>query len=85
MRRHRELQQLTIDGQPIVVATKDLQGSWGGKRKGAGRPSTGRSTKTISVRIPDTMVPLIKARSFSLGQSVSDWLIDLIKFDLQMD
>lgn len=86
MRRKRiELQQLLIDGSHEVVAVKDLQGTWGGARKGAGRPKTAAETKTISVRVPVSMVALINARAASCGQSVSTWLVELIKFDLNID
>lgn len=84
-RKRRELRQLTIDGGYVVDAAIDLQGSWGGRRKGAGRPKTAENTKTISVRVPVAMASLIDARAASCGQSVSSWLVDLIKFDLQID
>lgn len=84
-RKRRELRQLTIDGGYVVEAVKDLQDTWGGRRKGAGRPKSRPDTVTISVRVPDTMAGLIRARAASCGQSVSAWLVDLIKFDLQID
>lgn len=84
-RKRRELRQLLIDGSYEVDAAVDLQGTWGGARKGAGRPKTAPDTKTISVRLPMSMVPLITARAASCGQSVSSWLVELIKFDLQID
>lgn len=84
-RKRRELRQLTIDGGYVVDAAIDLQGSWGGARKGAGRPKVAAETKTISVRVPVTMASLIAARAASCGQSVSTWLVDLIKFDLNID
>lgn len=84
-RKRRELRQLTIDGGYIVEASKDLQDTWGGARKGAGRPKVAAETKTISVRVPVAMASLITARAASCGQSVSTWLVNLIKFDLQID
>lgn len=84
-RRRRELRQLTIDGGYIVEASRDLQNTWGGRRNRAGRPKSRPDTVTISVRVPDTMAGLIRARAASCGQSVSAWLVDLIKFDLRID
>lgn len=84
MRKRRVLQQLTLDGSAVEVASLDLQGSWGGRRKGAGRPKVAIETKTISVRVPAAMASLINARAASCGQSVSSWLVELIKFDLKL-
>lgn len=84
-RRRRELRQLTIDGGYIVEASRDLQSTWGGARTGAGRPKTAAESKTISVRIPVAMASLIESRAASCGQSVSSWLVELIKFDLQIE
>lgn len=84
-RKRRELRQLTIDGGYVVDAAVDLQSSWGGRRTGAGRPKAAAETKTISVRVPMSMAALINARAASCGQSVSSWLVELIKFDLQID
>lgn len=84
-RKRRELRQLTIDGGYVVDAAVDLQSSWGGRRTGAGRPKVAAETKTISVRVPLSLASLINARAASCGQSVSSWLVELIKFDLNID
>lgn len=84
-RKRRELRQLLIDGTYEVEAVKVLQDTWGGRREGAGRPKTRPDTVTISVRVPEAMAGLIRARAASCGQSVSAWLVDLIKFDLKID
>lgn len=78
MRRSRELLQLTIDGQPIVVATKDLQSTWGGKRKGAGRPSSGVPTYNMSVRVSADLNWRIRVAAKMSGQSVSDYIRSLL-------
>lgn len=83
-RKRRELRQLTIDGSYVVDAAIDLQSTWGGARKGAGRPKTAPDTKTISVRVPVAMAAEITARAAICGQSVNSWLVDLIKIDLQI-
>lgn len=84
-RKRRELRQLTIDGGYVVEASRDLQSTWGGRRKGAGRPKAAAETKTISVRVPVAMASYIESRAASCGKSVSSWLVDLIKFDLNID
>jgi len=50
-RKHRELQQLTIDGNYEVVAVLDKQPDWGGRRRGAGRHRTSDKIYTVTCRI----------------------------------
>lgn len=50
-RARTELQQLTIDGGHEVVAILDKQPTWGGRRKGAGRPKTSRNSHSVTVRL----------------------------------
>lgn len=50
-RARTELQQLTIDGGHEVVAVLDKQPNWGGRRKGAGRPKTSRSSHSVTIRL----------------------------------
>lgn len=86
MARHRrELQQLNLDGSAEVVKRLDLSPSWGGKRPGAGRPKKYNPTATISVRVSAGVAAMVQRRAAECGQSVSAWLIDLIRFDLNLD
>lgn len=50
-RARTELQQLTIDGGYEVVATMDKQPTWGGCRKGAGRPKTSANSHSVTIRL----------------------------------
>lgn len=50
-RKRTELQQLTIDGGYEVVATLDKQPTWGGRRKGAGRPKTSSNSHSVTIRM----------------------------------
>lgn len=77
-RKKRELRQLTIEGGYVVEASKDLQDTWGGRRKGAGRPKTAPDTATISIRIQASLAALIRAKAAASGQSVSKYLEELI-------
>ena len=85
MRHLRELQQLTIDGGHEVVATLDLSPTWGGARKGAGRPSQGVKTKSVSVRLPLAVVNALGRVAKSRGQSNSEYLKDMIIRELTLD
>ena len=50
-RARTELQQLTIDGGHEVVAILDKQPTWGGRRKGAGRPKTSKNSHSVTIRL----------------------------------
>ena len=50
-RKRTELQQLTIDGGHEVVAILDKQPTWGGRRKGAGRPKTSSNSHSVTIRL----------------------------------
>ena len=52
-RARTELQQLTIDGGHEVVAILDKQPTWGGRRKGAGRPKTSSSSHSVTIRLSE--------------------------------
>lgn len=60
-RARTELQQLTIDGGHEVVAILDKQPTWGGRRKGAGRPRTCAGTNTVSIRVSYYTFACLKA------------------------
>lgn len=79
MRRRRELQQLTIDGNVEVVASVVLSPKWGGARKGAGRPKGKARTRTISCRISEELYNLMEIRACQTDQSISAYLSYLIE------
>ena len=60
-RARTELQQLTIDGGHEVVAILDKQPTWGGRRKGAGRPKTSHSNHAITIRVSSYTLACIRA------------------------
>lgn len=82
MRRRRELRQLDMFGGSEVVASLDLQPGWGGARPGAGRKKSGRDTVVISVRIDRYLADLARHDAELQGQSLSEWLAQLISDDL---
>lgn len=78
--RHRiELQQLTIYGPPEVVATLDLSPTWGGARKGAGRPKGVSNSDTISIRVPTELKSLLVARAAEYHMTLSEYLVQMIR------
>lgn len=79
MRHRRELQQLTIDGAPEVVATLDLSPTWGGTRAGAGRPKGPTQSVTISIRVPAAMRDLLQDRAHGLHMTLSEYLVQMIR------
>lgn len=79
----RQLIQTTIDGRDEVVAELRLRPGRGGMRKGAGRPRSGIETVTISVRVPAVLADCARARASASGQSLSAWLTELLRFDLE--
>lgn len=82
MSRHRrELQQLTIDGQPEVVATVDLSPSWGGKRAGAGRKRTAEPSKVVAVRLPRSIYQILERAACKYGVSPAAYIRDLLEED----
>lgn len=86
MSRHRrELQQLTIDGQPEVVATVDLSPRWGGKRAGAGRPRTAVRTTTMSLRLPVAIYNALCKVATAKGKSPTAYARDKVVQELTRD
>lgn len=79
MRKRRELRQLTMDGGYEVEAVRELQTTWGGKRPGAGRPKTAADSVTISVRVPTELRSLLQARAMAAHQTLSDYLLQMIR------
>lgn len=79
MKKRRELRQLTIEGGHEVVASVDLSPTWGGKRKGAGRPKTAADSVTISVRVPSELRSLLQARASCMHMSLSEYLVQMIR------
>ena len=55
----------------------------GGKRPGAGRPATGRTTAMLMVTLPIDIVATIKRRAFNEGRPVSEYLIPLMKHEFR--
>lgn len=68
-RKKTVLQQLTIDGQPETVATLDLQPSWGGRRKGAGRPKTCEFQHKVTIRVSSYTFACLKAAAAAQGST----------------
>lgn len=80
MTRHkRQLQQLTIDGAPEVVAELDLSPKWGGKRPGAGRRKGVTQTVTISIRLTLAERKMLQSRAEHSGQTLSQYVVQLIR------
>lgn len=84
MRKKRQLIQLQIDAPPVVMAERDLQPTWGGSRRGAGRKKGTRDTVTVSIRMTRPLKSLIDMRSQSAGVSTSEYLLRLIR-DVELD
>lgn len=86
MRHRRELQQLTIDGGHEVVASLDLSPTWGGARKGAGRPKRDWQTRTISVRVPlvlyNAIIKVAEVRDETITQYLTEMLTREVSTDL---
>lgn len=78
-RKRRELRQLTIDGGYVVEAVKDLQDTWGGRRKGAGRPKVAAPTYNMSVRVSADLNWRIRVRAKMSGVSVSDYMRSVLE------
>lgn len=78
-RRRRELRQLTIDGGYVVDAAVDLQSTWGGRRKGAGRPKSRPDSKTVSVRLPMYLYKYLDKGAEALDLTVSELLRGLVE------
>lgn len=74
MRHRRELQQLTFDGAPEVVATLDLSPTWGGARPGAGRKKGDNKTLTVSVRVPVEVYLRLRVGAKRSGVSAADFV-----------
>ena len=51
--------------------------NWGGARKGAGRPHSGKNSETLFVRLPADIVQKVKARADVQGRTVSEFLLPL--------
>lgn len=79
MRHRRELQQLTIEGGHEVVASLDLSPSWGGARQGAGRPKGSEPTRTISIRVKESLYNYLASRAARSHQTVGQYLVALIE------
>lgn len=79
MRKRRVLQQLTLDGSAVEVASLDLQGTWGGRRKGAGRPRTCGTAPTVTVRISSEVLALIDKDAAYLKSTRSEIIRDMIE------
>lgn len=79
MRKKRQLLQLQIDAPPVVMAERDLQPTWGGARRGAGRKKGDSDTVTVSIRMSRPLKSLIEMRSQSAGMSTSEYLLRLIR------
>lgn len=70
-RARTELQQLTIDGGHEVVAILDRQPTWGGRRRGAGRPKTCLDSRTVSVRVSSYTWQCLEAAAAAQGVTPS--------------
>lgn len=79
MRHRRELQQLTIEGGYEVAASLDLSPSWGGARPGAGRPKGSEPTRTISIRVKESLYNYLASRAANSHQSIGQYLVALIE------
>lgn len=79
MRHRRELQQLTIEGGHEVVASLDLSPTWGGARPGAGRPKGSEPTRTISIRVKESLYNYLASRAARSHQTVGRYLVALIE------
>ena len=51
----------------------------GGSRPGAGRPVTGRSTETISLRLPRDLAMTIKLRAAANNQSLTAFMLPILR------
>lgn len=86
-RARTELQQLTIDGGHEVVAILDKQPTWGGRRKGAGRPKTRPSSHSITIRVSSYTLACLRAAAndrYSTPSAVVKKLV-LAGLELQED
>lgn len=82
MTRHkRQLQQLTIDGSVEVVAEVDLSPSWGGKRRGAGRPRTAEPSRVLALRLPASLYAELERSADRYGISPAAYLRELLTED----
>ena len=79
MRHRTELQQLTIDGSHEVVAVRDLSPTWGGARPGAGRPRGDRRTRTISVRVSESLYNVMQSHAMACNQTIGAYLTALLE------
>lgn len=79
MRHRTELQQLTIDGAHEVVAVHDLSPTWGGSRPGAGRPRGSEPTRTISIRVRESLYDYLASRAARSHQTIGAYLVALIE------
>lgn len=70
-RKRTELQQLTIDGGHEVVAILDKQPTWGGRRKGAGRPKTSDCSHAVTIRVSTHTLQCLKSAAAARDTTVS--------------
>ena len=78
MKKKIQIQQLTIDGAPEVVAEVDLSPRWGGKRRGAGRKPGPVTYRAITIRLPLPHYELVRGLAGMDGKPPSRWLADFL-------
>lgn len=84
-RARTELQQLTIDGGHEVVAILDKQPTWGGRRKGAGRPRTSAEMHTVSFRVSSYSLECLRAAAAARDTTPSALVKKLVLAALESD
>ena len=55
----------------------------GGRRPGAGRPATGRSSRVLFVRLPNDIADSIERRAEQEGRPVSEYLLPLMEHEFR--
>lgn len=53
------------------------------QEKRLGRPATGRTTATLSIRLPLVHVGEIKRRAQGVGRTVNEWLVTVIAREIR--
>lgn len=70
-----------MDGTYEIVATVDLSPSWGGRRAGAGRKSSGPPSRVVAVRLPHDVYQTLERAAIRYGVSPAAYLRELIEED----
>lgn len=83
-RARTELQQLTIDGGHEVVAILDKQPTWGGRRKGAGRPKTSSNSHSVTVRLSEYGFHCLEDIASIRGETVTATALHAVRLYIEM-